>query len=163
MSRHSSLRLILALLVGLVSGCSSFEGRWKTAATSPTATRWEGRWLSEKHLAPGGGPAGGRLRAILEPAADQRLTAQFRANWLVFVSNYTMTLEPKAAGSRRTDGREFRGTHELSKMFGGTYRYDARMAGDRLTARYTSSYDDGTFTLQRLPPPKESPAAHAGH
>jgi hypothetical protein len=163
MMHRSASRLVLAMLIGLCSACTSFEGRWRDAATSSTATRWEGRWLSEKHVAPGGGPAGGRLRAVIEPAPEQKLTAHFRANWKIFASNYTMMLEPAPAGPRRSNVREFRGAHELSKIFGGTYRYTARLTEDRLTARYTSSYDDGTFTLQRVPTAKESPPAHARH
>lgn len=157
------LRLAVILLFGLCSACSSFDARWKAAAASSTATRWDGHWTSEKHRAPGGGAAGGRLRAVIEPAAEQKLTVHFRANWLAFASDYTMTLEPKAAGPRRTEVREFRGTHELAKMFGGTYRYDARLAGDRLSARYTSSYDVGTFALQRVQLAKDCFPARAGH
>lgn len=161
MIARSACRLVLALLIGFCSACTSFEGRWKEAAASPAATRWDGRWVSEKHVTRGGKPAQGRLRAVIEPAPDEKLTAHFRANWMVFISDYTMTLEP--AGPRRSKVREFRGEHELGKIFGGTYRYTARLAGDRLTARYTSSYDDGTFTLQRVPPMKDSSPAHARH
>jgi hypothetical protein len=97
------------------------------------------------------------LRAVLEPAADERLTATFHANWLLFSSNYTMTLEPepRLPGPRGEKVREYRGTHELPKAFGGIYRYEARISGDRFTARYRSSYDHGTFTLQRLPARKD--------
>ncbi len=163
MNRRSVSRLVLAVLIGLCSACTSFEGRWKNAADSRTATRWEGRWLSEKHVTAGGRPAQGRLRAVLEPAAEQKITAHFRANWMVFASSYTMTLEPAPAGPRRTNVREFRGEHDLAKVFGGTYRYTARLADDHLTARYTSRYDDGTFELQRVPARKDSPSMHAGH
>jgi hypothetical protein len=150
-------RLILLLVPVLSTACSSFDARWKAAAAGGPATRWEGRWTSEKHVSGGGRPVGGRLRAVLEPAAQERLTAHFHANWMIFSSDYTMTLEParRASGPRRAGVREFSGEHELSKMFGGVYRYTARLAGDQFTARYTSSYDHGTFSLQRLPARKD--------
>lgn len=141
----------------LLSACSSFDRKWRTAE-SP-ATCWDGRWISEKHAAPGGGPAGGRLRCLLTEAATncfpkrpgikpaKALQADFRANWLAFASSYTMTLTP-LPGSRT----DYRGTHELPAMFGGTYRYTARIAGDHFTARYDSSYDRGTFDLRRVRP-----------
>jgi hypothetical protein len=145
-----ALRLALLLILGLCSACSSFDARWKSAASPGAATRWAGRWTSEKHQTSGGSPVGGRLRAVIEPAAGQKLTVHFYANWLVFASDYTMTLEPDLAGPRRANVREFSGTHELSKMFGGTYHYKVQLSGDQLNARYTSSYDHGTFALQRV-------------
>ena len=93
----------------------------------------------------------GRLRCILEPV-DARMFANFHANWMIFASDYTVVLDPVRPGptKSRATAREYRGTHELPAMFGGTYHYEARIAGDRFTARYTSSYDHGTFTLQRV-------------
>ena len=171
MRMRLAIRFFAAALLVAGSGCSSFDSRWKTAAApNSPASRWDGRWTSEKHRAPGGdGPAGGRLRAVLtglDPNGlpTQRITpstklrADFHANWLIFASSYTVTLEP-VSGSRT----DFRGTHELPKLFGGTYRYDSRLAGDRLSARYTSSYDHGTFALQRIPARRDSPPAHARH
>jgi hypothetical protein len=150
-------RLFLLALLSLCSACSSFDRHWQAAGSAGGATRWDGRWSSEKHLALGGGPAGGRLRAVFEPAAQERLTAHFHANWLLFSSDYTMTLEPnpRPAGPRRGGALEYRGTHDLPKTFGGTYHYDARITGDQFTARYTSTYDHGTFTLHRLPARKD--------
>lgn len=151
-------RLLLFATVGMFSACSSFDAKWRAAekSTGPHgATRWDGRWTSEKHAAPaGGGPAGGRLRAVLTPivpnTSAQRIPAQradFRANWLIFASGYTMTLTPVPRS--RTD---YRGTHDLPAIFGGTYRYTARLSGDRLAATYDSSYDRGTFDLTRVRP-----------
>ena len=78
---------------------------------------------------------------------SNRLRADFRANWLIFASSYTMTLTP-VSGSPA----DYRGTHELPALFGGTYRYAAHISGDRFTARYDSSYDHGTFDLARVRP-----------
>jgi hypothetical protein len=106
---------------------------------------------------------GGRLRAVIEPAPRKALAAHFHANWSLFSSDYSMNLASKGAGSRRNGVREFSGTHELPKIFGGTYHYDARLAGDQFEARYTSSYDHGTFVLHRLPLAKECCPEHARH
>ena len=155
-------RLLLVLFCGTLAACSSFDAEWRAAKDRPNAhgpTRWEGRWTSEKHTAPGGGPAAGRLRCVLSEAATNcfpgkgparpptALRASFHANWMLFSSDYTMTLTP--LGGSRT---RFRGTHELPAMFGGTYRYSAHIAGDRFTACYDSSYDHGTFNLTRVRP-----------
>lgn len=144
--------LALAAVLGLFSACSSFDSRWKAAKTDAKATRWEGKWTSEKHHKSDGSAMGGRLRCILEPQDAGRLAAQFRANWLIFASDYSMTLEPVRPGpvARRGGVREYRGTQTLPAMFGGIYRYEAQIDGDRFTARYTSSYDHGTFALQRV-------------
>lgn len=168
--------LLAAMLCGALAACSSFDAQWRAAekpATAPGLTRWEGVWTSAKHAAPGGGPAGGRLRAVLTelhipagsylppgpaPGRGSPLRADFRANWSAFAASYRLTLSP-VPGSPT----EFRGSHELPAIFGGTYRYTARIAGDRFTARYDSSYDRGTFTLRRIPAAKDSPPPHTPH
>ena len=150
-------RLLPVLLCATLAACSSFDAEWRAAKDG--ATRWDGRWTSGKHRTRSGEPSGGRLRCVLTEAASdcfpakrparpaQALRASFHANWMVFSSDYTMTLTP-LSGSRT----EFRGTHALPAIFGGTYRYTARIAGDRFTARYDSSYDHGTFDLTRVRP-----------
>lgn len=149
MSYRLWLRLVLLSLAVSLTACSSFDRRWKEAATSRTAERWDGRWTSAKHLTGSGKPVGGRLRAVTETATDGKMTAHILANWLAFSSGYSMTFEPKP-GSRGRKRTEFSGAHELPKMFGGTYRYEAVREGEHLTARYDSSYDHGKFDLHRL-------------
>jgi len=151
-------RLLLLVGVGALTACSSFDSKWH-GATASGATRWDGRWTSEKHRTSRGAPAGGRLRCVLGEVATncfpgsqpikpgRALRADFRANWLIFASDYTMTLTP-VEGSRTG----FLGTHDLPAIFGGTYRYTARIAGERFTADYESSYDRGTFELSRVRP-----------
>src|SRR5436190_9532916 len=163
MNLRCGVRLIVVLLAVLLSACSSFDTRWKAAATSRTAERWDGRWTSGKHLKGSGQPEGGRLRAVTESSANGSMTAHFLANWIVFSSGYTMTFQPRDAGSRGSKGCEFRGTHDLPKIFGGTYRYEATLLGDHLTARYHSSYDDGTFDLHRVGPAKVFVSGRARH
>ena len=138
-------RLLLILFCGALSACSSFDAKWRAAKNA--ATRWDGRWTSEKHHTRSGGPEGGRLRCVLESAGAGKLNADFHANWMIFASDFTMTLTP-VSGSRT----DFRGTHELPKIFGGTYRYTAHISGDHFTAHYDSSYDRGIFDLTRVRP-----------
>ena len=145
-----SLRVCLLLLLGLFTSCSSFHSRWKAAAANPAEQRWSGRWSSEKHHDLIGGPEGGRLRAVTEFGSRKDLVAHFHANWLIFSSDYSMTFQPKPGGSRAKGVREFSGTQDLPKMFGGTYHYQATLSGNELIAHYKSSYDYGTFTLQRV-------------
>lgn len=149
--------LLLALaLIGL-SGCSTFDSQWKSAHAPSRVTRWDGRWTSEHHVTKSGSAMGGRLRAVLEPLPDGRILTTFHANWLVFSGNYTMTLEPRPpqTGLRKHGGQEYQGNHELPKMFGGVYHYEAKISDNHFTARYTSSYDHGTFTMERLPAGKD--------
>ncbi len=152
-----SARLLLLLFCGALTACSSFDARWRaakdrTAAYGPTL--WDGRWTSAKHRTLGGAPEGGRLRCVLSSinnaeyaSGSPELRADFHANWLLFSSGYTMSLMPVKGAPT-----EFRGTHELPAVFGGTYRYTARITGERFTARYDSSYDHGTFDLTRVRP-----------
>jgi hypothetical protein len=163
MNPRPGLCLALALLAGLGSGCSSFDRHWDATACSPTASRWEGRWTSEKHRTSKGDPVGGRLLAVIEPAGNQALTSHFHANWMIFSNDYRLTLEPTAPETRGTGALKYRGTHELTKLFGGIYRYDADLSGDRFAARYTSTYDHGTFALQRVKMSKDCFSPHAGH
>ncbi len=159
-------RLILSMAIVASGACSSFDAKWRAAekAAGPNGpTRWDGRWTSAKHRGKNGAAEGGRLRAVLaevrvatncspeksavKPGTRTDLRADFHANWLIFASSYSMTLKP-VPGSPT----EFRGTHELPAVFGGTYRYTARRVGDRLNATYDSSYDRGTFELTRVRP-----------
>ncbi len=151
MTRPTLTALALVAVLCLMNGCSSFDARWNAARTDSKVTRWDGHWKSDKHHKSDGSPMGGRLRCILEPT-DARMSANFRANWLIFASDYTMMLDPVRPGptKSRAAARAYHGTHELPAMFGGTYQYDAQIAADHFTARYTSSYDHGIFTLQRV-------------
>ena len=173
---HRISRALLVLFCGTLAACSSFNAKWQAAgkvAPSSGVSRWEGRWESAQHKVRGGAAEGGRLRAILTKTplapgsylppgpptqSGAPLRADFRANWKSFASSYTMTLTP-VPGSRT----DFRGTHELPAIFGGTYRYTARIRDDQFTAHYDSSYDRGIFTLRRVPPGKESPEANSRH
>ena len=67
MNFRLGLWLVVSAFAGLWSGCSSFDQRWQQAASKPAAERWDGRWVSGKHLKGSGQPEGGRLRAVTEP------------------------------------------------------------------------------------------------
>jgi hypothetical protein len=157
MNKRALLRVLhtagITSLCLLFGACASFDPRWRAAdgtAKSHYATRWDGRWTSTKHHAPGGGVEGGRLRCVLEHAGGGKLDAHFHANFMWFSANYSVTLEPKKGGAKS----EFRGTQELPKLFGGTYWYEARVTKDHFMAHYDSSYDTGVFDLR---PAKSTP------
>jgi hypothetical protein len=151
----------LASLCLLFGACASFDPRWRTAdgtAKSRYATRWDGRWTSAKHHTLSGGQEGGRLRCVLERAGGGKLDAYFHANFLCFSANYSMTLKPKKGGAKS----EFEGTQELPKIFGGTYRYQARITKDHFVTHYDSSYDTGTFDLRRAKSDVDLSSRHSG-
>ena len=152
MTSRILFRSILGLLTGLFGACSSFDTQWKNAAHGDGATRWDGRWTSEKHHKSDGSAMGGRLRCVLEPKEAGKMAANFHANWLIFSGNYTVVLEPVKTGGHHTGMQAYRGTHELPAAFGGVYHYDATVDASHFAARYTSSYDHGTFALQRVLP-----------
>ncbi len=144
------VRSLLATLLALCAGCSSFDTKWR-AAEAGGRTRWDGRWTSEHHKTLTGTPMGGRLRCVLEPVDKARVLAHFHANWLAFSGDYSVALKAKRPPYSLERGAtvEFTGTHELPKIFGGMYQYDARISGEQFTARYTSTYDRGRFEMTR--------------
>ena len=145
------VRLSALMVLALCAGCSSFHKKWDAVGQPGRyqhASRWEGRWTSGHHKKLTGASEGGRLRCVIEPVSDARILAHFHANWQAFAADYSVPFDV----TLRSGGNAvaFRGTQELPKIFGGTYRYDARIAGDRFSARYASSYDAGTFEMTRL-------------
>lgn len=147
-------RLSSILALALCAGCSSFQGKWDAVGQPgqyQNASRWDGRWTSARHKSAAGAPDGGRLRCVMEPGPDGQIAAHLRANWKAFAANYDVTFLPKIPRGPSKPGapKEFRGTHDLPKAFGGTYRYDARIMGDQFSARYDSSYDSGKFEMTR--------------
>ena len=142
------------LTLALCAGCTSFQKKWDAVGQPgryEQASRWDGRWTSARHKTANGTPDGGRLRCVIENAGQPGMLAHFHANWQIFAADYDVKFAPVAPGRSRKGGSivELRGTHELPKAFGGTYRYDARIVGDRFSARYDSSYDGGTFEMTR--------------
>ena len=147
-------QMSLLLVLAACGGCSSFPKKWEAAGQPgeyKRASRWDGRWTSARHKNAAGAPDGGRLRCVMQPAANGKLVAHFRANWQAFAANYEVDFSPKSPvrGSKLEGVMDFRGTHDLPKALGGTYRYDARIVGDHFSARYDSSYDSGKFEMTR--------------
>ena len=148
------VRLPVAFAIVVCGGCCSFQEKWDATGQPGKfehASRWDGRWTSDRHKNAAGAAEGGQLRCVIEPVAERNVVAHFRANWKAFASDYEVTFSPVTAGRAGRAGEvvEFRGTHDLPRMFGGTYRYDARIAGDHFSARYDSSYDSGKFEMTR--------------
>ena len=71
------------------------------------ATRWDGRWASGVRRESDGSKHGGRLRCVLEPLPEKRLTAHFHANWLIFSGNYDVALQPVSAGPKGRNGHQY--------------------------------------------------------
>jgi hypothetical protein len=136
--------LLLSLLAVALSGCSTFDGEWRRAATAPASDpfsgQWEGRWTSGKHKG-----AGGRLRAVVTPADSRSYRTHFKADWLAFSSAYVVTLQAQRRGERL----HFQGEHDLGKLFGGIYRYEGEATPLAFRSSYNSSYDHGTFAMSR--------------
>lgn len=88
---------------------------------------------------------GGRLRCLLAKLDDHRYEAKFKANWLLFASNYTtvFAVQPR----KRELG--LKGQHEMAAIFGGIYHYEGRVTPQHFSARYEASYDHGTFEMIR--------------
>jgi hypothetical protein len=158
MSRYL-LRPALMLVASLLAACSSFDARWNEAAKGGNgASRWDGHWASGVRKETDGSAHGGRLRCVLKSSTAEKasklaakqtpphLDAYFHANWLIFSGNYELELDPVPGKPH-----EYRGTHDLPYIFGGTYRYSATVTDDHFTASYICSYDRGIFDLRRVP------------
>jgi hypothetical protein len=139
------LRAILLCAVAVfLAGCAGFDQRWAAApapsARDPFVGRWDGRWTSEKR--PG---EGGRLRCVFTQLDARHYVADFHANWKIFASEYAATFDTVRHG-RQLD---FEGTHTLPAIFGGVYHFAGRVTPTKFTTNYDSSYDRGTFTMER--------------
>jgi hypothetical protein len=132
----------------LLCGCSSFNRAWREAAAPPVGApsiegRWEGRWLSDVN------GHTGRLRCLLSRNAETNYTARFRATyWKVFRYSYSVNLhlDPQGDGVWRLDGSE-----DLGALAGGVYRYVGRVTPTNFFSTYESTYDHGTFQMNRPP------------
>lgn len=143
--------VLFALLAGgavvILSGCSSYGRRWKAAAGSPPADRFAGAWVGEWRSEQRGGS--GRLYCILTPGPKDRYTADFKAHWHGLSSQYQVPLDAE----RRPEVLIVRGSHDLSFLFGGQYRYEGRITPDLFDCTYDSRYDKGRFIMRRAEQP----------
>ncbi len=157
------LPLVAALAVGETSCVSTrFQREWESPQVGKAPVRiagnWNGLWWSE-------GPSGhsGPLRAVVRvSASDERVLRKGKAAKmdLIFDAGFggwqtlfltvhkgydsQMTLTP--AG----DHYDVEGRQVLSGLGGGEYVYSGGIYGDRFELRYESSYDKGTFYLERV-------------
>ena len=141
------LRAVLACLVALACGCSSFryERAWNdyTAPEDPHLFegRWSGTWRSERNEHAGG------LRCIVTAHPDGGFLAWFDSTYGIF------SFRHKALFVLTEDGPErirFAGEEDLG-LFGGVYRYEGSVEGDRFDATYRAENEDqGVFTMTRV-------------
>lgn len=168
---RSAPTLLLALSAVLFSGCASFDREWRLwspkTTTRPKGTvavlfpkiepaptpqspwdgRWVGRWKSERHRAPFSRELeSGDLRCIFTRIDPYRYRAHFRANWLLGATDYQAELY----GQPRGRTLHLKGQFPVSRIFGGTYRYEGTVTPDRFALRYDSSYDTGTFEMRKV-------------
>ncbi len=144
------MRMVFLRLVSVVfsavclSACFSpkFNAAWKNAETSGgDARKWSGRWESDRGT-------GGRLRAVVKAPRGGELKIYFEAGWHGFTTAYPVVLRADA----ETGGFKVYGEHKLESFVGGgLYKYDGRIAGEKFSVRYASSYDTGTFSLTPEP------------
>ncbi len=138
-------RSACALVVLLLSACSSFKREWR-AAKPPYADgysgRWDGKWASVR------GVHGGRLRCLFTKVDARHHRAHFRAYWGGLSGNYTAIFESQSRGQTL----QFSGEHDLGPVLGGVYRYDGTATHNLFHASYDSRYDRGWFEMTRLLP-----------
>jgi hypothetical protein len=141
--RMLGLLVLMAEVVMVATGCSSFNREWKkigqnTTAGSGLEGRWEGHWISEVN------GHQGRLRCLVSKDGEV-YQARFHANYMKILSfGYTIPLKAAATDN----GYKFSGEADLGVM-GGIYRYDGRAGATNFFSTYSSKYDRGTFQMQR--------------
>jgi hypothetical protein len=142
----NTLRLLLLVVAAFLSGCANrFEQRWTEASgwrsNELHAGRWAGEWRSRKHR-----NAAGELKCVLSRQAEGRYHASFKAKWLLFTSYYDTEFTTRQRGKVL----EFSGQQDLGSMFGGVYTFNGSATPGTFVADYHSSYDSGTFKMQRV-------------
>lgn len=133
--------LVLAAVLAMMAGCSSFERQWNKAPgdqhaqADPLAGRWHGQWISEStgHSGP--------MRCLIMPQADGRYQVTVQAERWGLLTRQTSWLITPSQHNRvyhfRTDA--------------GDYRYEGQVVGQRFEAYYFRTAEDyGRFELTRL-------------
>jgi hypothetical protein len=150
----SSLLFVTLVLALLLTGCSSFGGKWRAAREEPVPTNdisgpWEGRWISDKN------GHNGRLRALLTPIGEDSYEAFFHATfWKLFSSSYVVPIQFKRDGHSYV----FSGEANLGKLAGGHYSYSGTATATHYQSGYKSKYDHGRFEMSR--PARKTQAAN---
>jgi hypothetical protein len=152
MNKSLGLRLVLCALGLGLGACASMKNRPKeprngcihrepASFKAPLAGCWEGRWISRRHE-----NSSGRLRCEMTPTEPGVYRAGFLAQWHVFRTRYAVMIRTQSRGG----GISFEGAHSLPAIFGGEYRYQGVVRGDRMDALYDSRYDSGVLELRRV-------------
>ena len=151
----------MAVALAAVTGCSSFEKRWREAVakapTHPVLGPWEGSWRSDVN-----GHAG-RLRLIVSAdaasATGDRADFTYRASWSALQGTFE-TKQPLTF--QRNGGWTSEGDWELPAWAGGLYRYRMEGSRDAVQATFRARRDYGTFSFRRPEVPVYHPRPAAG-
>lgn len=165
MNKSLGLRFVLCALGSGLGSCASMKDkpavlrngcirREPASFKAPLAGCWEGRWISRKHE-----NSSGRLHCEMTPTEPGVYRAGFFAEWHVFRTRYAVMIRAQPRCGRIS----FEGAHSLPAIFGGEYRYQGMVRGDRMEARYDSLYDSGVLELRRVVTgAKAEESAHPG-
>src|SRR6266480_4511070 len=92
--------LALRALALAATGCSTFHGEWKQAASTPPSAeditgRWEGSWRSNVN------GHQGRLRCLVAKIDDRDYRARYNAvYWKIFRFGYSVNMQVEQSSSR---------------------------------------------------------------
>ncbi len=142
MDRRLLPALALCLLLG---GCAvGHDRRWERATFDPAATlegRWEGTWDSETT------GQQGPLRCLVTHLEEDRYDFHFRVAWKFLSLAWRLEIQA------RNEGRAIllQGKRDIGFFLGGEYTFEGTVEGSRMSARYQSSKERGTFALERAP------------
>jgi hypothetical protein len=140
------IRVVGVVICGFLSvSCSTahFDSQWRTAAHTPAADAFSGRWDGTWHSTRG--THHGALQCIFTPVDKSHYRADFKAHWKVFTAPYSVVFH----AARRGPALRFEGKHDLGPLAGGVYTYSGTVTPGRFQACYDSSYDTGIFELKR--------------
>lgn len=146
--RFTSQVLLVALLVSVLTGCSSFNREYQQALTLPPAAgsiegAWLGSWLSDKN------GHHGELRGLITRVEGNTHRTRFKARyWKIF--SYTSEVDFEMQPHH--DGFEFSGTKRLGWLAGGDYFYEGRVSPEKFFSTYSCKWDHGTFRMERPGP-----------
>jgi hypothetical protein len=147
--------LVMAVSLGILTGCASFEREWKRAAAAPAISatttpqsqivgRWQGRWQSNRNQ------HDGALRCVVKPLSNDVYSARFHAKYRrLFNMSFGYTALLQATPSSSGDRLAFTGEADLGWYAGGVYHYEGYADATHFSSTYSSKFDHGTFTLTR--------------
>lgn len=138
LSRHPFL-LGLVVLLGVATGCRSFDRDWREAATLPSDGvngRWTGTWQNTNNT------HSGALRAVLRETAPGEVKARFHATWAGLSGSFRTQLTGRWEG----EAWHFTGRKRIAGFLITT---EGTATPGEMNVRYHSLPDTGTFTLRR--------------